>query len=123
MLLFKEEHVEPILLGQKTETRRIWKRRRVCVGALHLAYTRPPFCTPPGEPFARLLIRAHWEEEIDAITLDGARAEGYPDTGSYLKAFLRINQIKRPSDVLAALKMNVHVVRFQCEEDLTKAQQ
>jgi hypothetical protein len=121
MLLFKPEHVEPILRGVKIETRRIWKRCRVRVDALHLGYVRPPFCNPPGEPFARLRIMDAWEEKLGDITDLGVFCEGYNDRESYLKAFFRINQIKGPYDVSVALGTFVHVVRFRCEEDLRGA--
>lgn len=116
MLLFKPEHVEPIIDGSKTETRRIWKRKRVNVGAEHLACTRPMWCNPPGKPFARLLILAHREERLGVITDVGARAEGYQDVEHYLEAFLRINKLDDTAGLF--LNENVHVVGIRCLEDL-----
>ena len=116
MILFKPEHVEPIIDGTKTETRRIWKRCRVRVGSEHLACTRPMWCKPPGKPFARLLILAHREELLGAIDEAGAIAEAYPDVATYLSAFLRINRINDTAGLF--LNENVHVVKFRCLEDL-----
>jgi len=38
-LLFKPEHVGLILSGRKTQTRRVWKKSRAKVGAVHKAKT------------------------------------------------------------------------------------
>ncbi|WP_292409313.1 MULTISPECIES: hypothetical protein [unclassified Methanoculleus] len=39
MLLFKPYHVEAVILGRKTQTRRNWKKPRVKIGSRHLAKT------------------------------------------------------------------------------------
>jgi len=39
VLSFQDEHVEPIIIGLKTETRRQWKRRNAKPDALHWATT------------------------------------------------------------------------------------
>jgi len=56
MILFTPEMAKAILDGRKTVTRRRWKKPRVKVGSIHLAYTRPAFARPPGKPFARVRI-------------------------------------------------------------------
>jgi hypothetical protein len=35
MFLFKPKHIEMILVGTKTQTRRLWKKPRARVGAIH----------------------------------------------------------------------------------------
>jgi len=40
MMLFRPEHVKPILNGTKTQTRRTWKRPHVRVGGVYKAKTQ-----------------------------------------------------------------------------------
>lgn len=84
MILFKPEHVEPILRGQKTQTRRIGKRRWK-VGSIHQAKLnyKPEF-------FASLQIKNIREEKLGDILEQDATAEGYKDATEYKDAFKRI---------------------------------
>ena len=86
MILFKPEHVEPVLSGTKTQTRRRWKRRRMLPGSTHQARTRLF-----GEPFALLNVIRVWQEPIGDVSDEDARAEGYPGRKGFLAAFTRIN--------------------------------
>ncbi len=70
MILFKPQHVEPILRGRKTQTRRGWKRRRAVPGSIHDART-----AMFGEPFARLRIRRVWQERLGDISAADVLAE------------------------------------------------
>jgi hypothetical protein len=89
VILFKPEHVEPILAGRKTQTRRLWKKRRAKAGAIHQARTQLY-----GEPFAHLLIEAVRTERLgDMMQVDAVR-EGYDSTEDYLLAWERINGAK-----------------------------
>lgn len=108
MILFKPEHVTPILEGTKTQTRRIWKRPRAKVGSIHLAKTK----MLSKDYFARLRILAVYEERLMDITDDDAKAEGYHDRECYLRAFFRINKIDKSAQGLF-LVMPVHVVNFE----------
>lgn len=106
MILFKPENVAPILAGEKTETRRLGKKRWN-VGSTHLFYTRPPFVrVDPGDPFAKVLILDVHQEELGEIGDAGARREGYQNREVYLAAFDRING-KTSRETL------VWVVRFE----------
>lgn len=108
MLLFKPEHV-PMILAQpplKWQTRRIWKKVRVKVGSVHQARTR---MLDKASTFAYLDIKRVWQERLRDISEDDARAEGYPDRGSYLLAFMRINRL---SIIPEALR--VWCVEFEC---------
>ena len=89
MLLFKPEHVQPILDGRKTETRRIWKKQRAKVGSVHLAKTK----MLSKEYFAKIKILDVYQERLINITEEGARREGYPSRAAYLDAFRRINKL------------------------------
>ena len=93
MLLFKPEHVGPILAGRKTETRRIWSRWRANVRSIHLAKTK----MLSKEYFAKLYIFDRWEEILGDISEESAWNEGYSSREEYLRKFAEINakQIKK----------------------------
>ena len=109
MLLFKPEHVGPILAGSKTQTRRIWSRWRANVGSTHLAKAK----MLNKEHFAKLYILARWEEYLGDITEKDALAEGYQSREEYLKKFAEINakQIKKISYPLE--RISVKVLEFK----------
>jgi len=73
MLLFKPVHIPLILDGTKTQTRRLWKRSRVKVGAVHKCYTKMPWQTGP---FARIKIRRWWLQPIGKMSHKELNAEG-----------------------------------------------
>ena len=106
MILFRQEHVEPILAGTKTQTRRAWEKPRARVGTVHLAKTR----MLSTEYFARLEILAVYQERLGDISEEDARAEGYPSRAEYLQAFARINRQRVGDDFDEQM---VYVVRFQ----------
>ena len=103
MILFKPEHVDMIRSGRKTQTRRIWKKPRAKVGAVHLAKTK----MLSREYFAKLRILDVYREFPSDISDDDARAEGYDDAEAYLKAFCRINRLSEVPD------KTVFVVKFE----------
>ncbi|OPY52206.1 MAG: hypothetical protein A4E48_01224 [Methanosaeta sp. PtaU1.Bin060] len=73
MLLFKPEHIAPILDGRKTETRRIWKKPRAKVGSIHLAKTR----MLSKEYFAKLHILYVQRQRFGDISDSEIILEGY----------------------------------------------
>ena len=91
MFLFKPEHVEPILNGTKTQTRRLHKRRRAVPGSLHWAQRGMKADTR----FARLKVIRSWESRLLHISDEDAVAEGYADKYAYFEAFRRINGDKK----------------------------
>ncbi len=102
MLLFKPEHIQPILNGRKTETRRLWKRRRARPLALHWCTTK---LYDKDARFCRVRIVSCRREALGCITEEGAMREGYGCRAVFLDAFERINGTT-PLDTI------VYVVRF-----------
>ncbi len=91
MILFRPEHVEPILSGRKTQTRRLGKRRWK-VGGIHGCYTRPPFAKGGAKPFCRVRIVGVGLEWLLSISPSDVMAEGYDNEDDFLDAFWRINE-------------------------------
>lgn len=87
MILFRPEHVQSILDGRKTQTRRLGKKRWN-VGAVHQARLR---MMDADSCFARLRIADVRRENLNDITEADADAEGYDSRNEYLAAFYRIN--------------------------------
>lgn len=76
MLLFTERFKALILDGTKTVTRRGLKRK-FKEGSVHQAYTRPPWCKPAGEPFAKLKVIRVSVGPMRDINEHEARREGF----------------------------------------------
>lgn len=85
MILFKHEHVKPILNGTKTQTRRTGKKRWK-IGAIRQAKTG----YKKESEFAKLKILAIREEPLGDITEADALAEGYNTIAEYKEVFERI---------------------------------
>lgn len=84
MLLFKPEHVEPILSGRKTQTRRLG-RKRWKVGSVHQCRL-----SRRARPFAWVRITGVRRERLGCISEEDARKEGYRSVEAYREAFERI---------------------------------
>lgn len=85
MILFKPEHVTPILSGRKTQTRRTG-RLRWKVGAIRQAktgYSRE-------SEFAKIRVTAIRQEPLGAISHEDAIREGYESIEKYKEVFRRI---------------------------------
>jgi len=102
MLLFKPEHIEPILNGVKTQTRRIWKNHRVKVGSIHRAKTK----MLSKDYFALLKITGLRRERLGDLTEEDARAEGGYTVQEFKEVWERINGNWHPYQ-------GVWVVEFQ----------
>ena len=113
MLLFKPEHVPMILSGQKTVTRRFWKKRRAVPGSIHQACLA--LSGPGRKPFAKLRILEVYQERVGDISNADIQAEGYTGRNEYYDVLLDINKGRFPNewDMLHSL---VWVVRFEVAE-------
>lgn len=95
MILFKEEHVKPIVLGFyidgihhfKRATRRLGKKRWN-VGAVHQCQTR---MLDNSSVFTHVRILSVEQQALGSMRTEDAIAEGYADVPAFIKAWLRIN--------------------------------
>ncbi len=111
MLLFKPEHVKPILEGRKTQTRRVWKKPRVKVGSIHKAKTR----MFSKDYFALLKITGLRKERLGDITEEDVRAEGGYTVQEFKKVWERIHNSWNP-------EQEVWVVEFEVVKRVHEAQ-
>jgi hypothetical protein len=89
VILFKPEHVAPVLDDTKTQTRRTGKRRWK-VGSVHKCYTKPPYARGGAEPFCEVRILDVRHEAMRGMSEADAHAEGYTTRQHYYEAFSRI---------------------------------
>ena len=95
LILFKPEHVQPILEGRKTQTRRLGQKRWN-IGSIHQCKTR----LFGVDPFARVEILEVRREKLGDISEEDIRAEGYGlESGDYKRAWKRINGGKWEDDL------------------------
>lgn len=87
MILFKQEHVRPILKGEKTQTRRVGTKRWN-VGSIHQAKTQMLI----KSYFARLRILDVRQELLGDITPEDALKEGGYTVEEFIDVFDRINK-------------------------------
>lgn len=85
MILFKQEHVKPILDDRKTQTRRTGKLRWK-IGAVRQAKTG----YNKDSEFAKLKILAIRQEPLGEISSSDVIAEGYNTVIEYIDVFKRI---------------------------------
>ena len=87
MILFTPDNVPKIQSGQKTQTRRCWKRPRAKVGSFHYAQLN----YAPASRFARLEILDVWEQAPEAISEANVKAEGFTSKAAVLAAYKACN--------------------------------
>jgi len=80
-MLFKQRHVELILNGTKTQTRRLREKRPAVPGSTHWASTN----YSKGGRFAQLLIKRVWQEQVRYIIQRDAQAEGFADSDEFME--------------------------------------
>ncbi len=107
MILFKQAHVELIMRGLKTVTRRKGLRRWK-VGAVHKCYTKPPFTKGGAEPFAQVKILKVYQQELGLMTgLDADHEGGYTLT-EYLRLWERMYGSWDPEEVVWVVEFELH---------------
>jgi hypothetical protein len=79
MLLFKKKFIDGIRAGEKTQTIRLWKHRKMCTG--QRSYI-------PGAGYIRITGVA--EVELGALTDDDARPDGFETADSLREEIARL---------------------------------
>ena len=108
MILFKQEMVDLIRSGKKTQTRRFWTHPRVKVGSVQqvkISYSKATDL--------RIRILRVWEQPLDHMTDDEARAEGFIDW-KYFMAY--IDKIIGKRDTIAEGR-RCYAVEFEIVKD------
>ena len=85
MFLFKENHVEQIKRETKTQTRRIHKKWRANIGAVHQVRTKLF-----GKPHCYIRITNRWEERLGDISIVDAYREGGYTPDDYINGFIEM---------------------------------
>ncbi len=96
MLLFKPEHVLPILAGRKVHTRRQWKKCRVRIGSIQKCKLK----MLSRDFFASVLILNTYEEPLGYMTEYDAHKEGYNSLKEYQEEYVKIYGSWDPSRVV-----------------------
>lgn len=104
MLLFTRENITKIILGDKTETRRVGERRWRLEAKHQIKAAESGIF---GEPLGLVEILAVQREPLGDITDDGAKREGYRNRAQFFDAWRRLHGSLH-------LEGLVWVVRFKC---------
>ena len=96
MFLFKDFFIHMIVKRIKTQTRRLHKRARAKVGAIHQCRT-----TLFGKPFAHIKILRVWQERLKDISQVDVYAEGLHMTPEeFVEGFMEIQPKALPDTLL-----------------------
>jgi len=101
LMIFKPSHIDLILCGKKTATRRNCSR---CpkVGTVHKLQTK--FYTK--EYFGKIKIIDVYSQKLGEMTTEDAIAEGYPSIEEYKEVFAEIYGVWNPN-------LEVKVITFE----------
>ena len=90
-MLFMAEFIHLILSGNKTQTRRHWKRKPPKVGSVIFAQTK---LFKNETRFARIKILRVWECDPNDISIDDVIAEGFLDKSDFIRTYRKLNEKK-----------------------------
>jgi hypothetical protein len=105
MILFRPEHVELILSGKKTETRRIWAKQRVTIGSIQQAKLGKDMLKKDAY-FAKLKILDINKERLADISIESVHREGFDSLDVFQEKWIEINGEWNPHQ-------EVYVIRFE----------
>ncbi len=103
MILFKNKHIFPILIGLKTQTRRTWKKARVKQGSVQLAKTK----MMSKQFFARLRVLDVYQQRLGDMTEQDAWEEGGYTLDSYRDIFKKINGFWDDNRIVWAVRFEI----------------
>lgn len=107
-MLFTEEHIEAVIAGEKTQTRRQWETPPVKPGNSYRATT--DLFTPREDAPAYIVVEAVYRERLGDITPEDADAEGGYTVDEFREEWREINGEWNPDE-------EVWVVEFEGTAD------
>jgi hypothetical protein len=110
-MLFKKALLEKVLLGQKTQTRRLSTRR------YHVGRTYGVTCRRYQKSQAHIQITQAKQQRIGDITLADVKAEGFATLEEFREAWTKINGNYDPEQTVTAYEFH------KVENHQTKTQQ
>lgn len=97
-MLFTEEHIEAVLAGEKTETRRQWDEPQVKEGNSYRATT--DLFTPRDEAPAYVVVTSLYQQRLGDITPAAADAEGGYTVSEFVAEWREINGEWNPEETV-----------------------
>lgn len=88
-MLFKNEHIQMILDGKKTQTRRTWKVCKVKVGGLYKCKKE----LLSKDCFAKIKVNKLFKQKLCDMSEEDAIKEGYSSKKDYFDVFQKIYKI------------------------------
>lgn len=88
-MLFKPEHVDMIKMGEKTATRRDWKRWQVKEGGIYPVQTK--MFQPKTDCEAFIKVTKRYKEKFKNMELEDVLKEGYSSMEHFKDIWKRIN--------------------------------
>jgi len=101
MPIFKPKHLNLILQGKKTQTRRI-SRYRLKIGK---AYAVRSKMLEPAQ--ARIVITRAWRQQLRDLTPEDVRKEGFNSFTEFRQAWIEIYGTWNPDQIVAAYEFCV----------------
>lgn len=101
MAIFKRKHLDLVLEGKKTQTRRVHKQLWT-VGRTYGIRDRW-FSKPVG----RILILRRFRQRLGDISLEDVRKEGYPTPEEFKKAWIEIYGAGKPEQIVTAYEFRL----------------
>ncbi len=86
-MIFKPEHKKMILDGNKTATRRIWKKPMVKVGGVYKAKLK----MLSTDYFAKIKVKKLYKQRLCDMTDKDANKEGYDTVTAFKHIWIEIN--------------------------------
>jgi len=100
--MFSEEHLEQVISGEKTQTRRLWDTPRLKPGNSYRAVTNESgsLFTPREEAPAYVLVKDVYQEPLGDITEKDANAEGGYTRKEFIQIWEEINDVWDPETLV-----------------------
>jgi len=108
MPIFKRKHLNLILQGKKTQTRRI-SRYRLKIGK---AYAIRSKMLEPAQ--ARIVITRAWRQQLRDLTPEDVRKEGFNSFTEFRQAWIEIYGSWNPNQIVTAYEFRLLTQKQKC---------